>query len=111
VTIIHRGLDVNAAGLGTGAADKTQAGQGQGASAQAQAQPDGSAPAQEVQITPAALLLANVEQQLAKTPAVDQNRVDAIRQALSNGTYQVDSGRVADGVLAAQRFDAQVAAK
>ena len=110
MTLIHRGLDVSAAGLGTGAADKTQAGQGQAASAQTQAQPDASNP-QEVQITSAALLLANVEQQLAKTPALDQTRVDSIRQALSNGTYQVDSGRIADGVLAAQRFDARVAAK
>jgi negative regulator of flagellin synthesis FlgM len=64
-----------------------------------------------VQITPAAQLLANVEQQLANTPEVDQGRVDAIRQALNNGTYQVDSSRVADGLLAAQRFDAQVATK
>ena len=110
MTIIHRGLDVSATGLGTGAADKTQTGQGPAASAQTQAQPDASNP-QEVQITSAALLLANVEQQLAKAPALDQTRVDSIRQALSNGTYQVDSGRIADGVLAAQRFDARVAAK
>lgn len=110
MTIIHRGLDVSVAGLATGAADKAQTGQGQGALAQNLGQSDTPNP-QEVQFTPAALLLANVEQQLAKTPAIDQNRVDSIRQALSNGTYQVDSGRVADGVLAAQRFDARVAAK
>lgn len=110
MTIIHHGLDLSAAGLGTGAADKTQAGQGQAASAQPQTQPDASNP-QEVQITSAALLLANVEQQLAKTPAINQTQVDSIRQALSNGTYRVDSGRIADGVLAAQRFDARVAAK
>ncbi|HEV2702516.1 MAG TPA: flagellar biosynthesis anti-sigma factor FlgM [Steroidobacteraceae bacterium] len=111
MTIIHHGLDLSAAGLGTGAADKTQAGQGQGAATQTQAQPEASAPPQEVQITPAAQLLANVERQLANAPAVDQKRVDSIRQSLSEGTYRVDSARVADGVLAAQRFDAQVASK
>jgi negative regulator of flagellin synthesis FlgM len=107
VTIIHHGLDVNPSGLGSAATDKTQPAQGQGASLQTltQAGLDNSQP--EVQITPAAQLLANVEQQLANTPEVDQGRVDAIRQALSNGTYQIDSSRVADGLLAAQNFDAQ----
>ena len=33
--------------------------------------------------------------------------MDSIRQALSNGSYQIDSSRVADGLLAAQKFDAQ----
>jgi negative regulator of flagellin synthesis FlgM len=111
VTIIHHGLDVKPTGLGSGAADKAQSAPGQGASLQPQAQPGSDSPPQEVQITPTALLLANVEQQLAATPVVDQGRVDAIRQALNHGSYQVDSGRVADGVLAAQRFDARVTAK
>lgn len=77
MTIIHHGRDLSAAGLGTGAAAKSQGGQGQGAATQTQVQPDAAAPPQEVQITPAALLLANVELQLAKTPAVDQQRVDS----------------------------------
>jgi negative regulator of flagellin synthesis FlgM len=111
VRILHHGPDVNPAALGTAATDKSQAAPGQPATAQAQAQPESDSPPQEVQITPAAQLLANVEQQLANTPQVDQGRVDSIRQALSNGTYQVDSGRVADGLLAAQRIDAQVTAK
>lgn len=111
MTIIHHGRELSAAGVGTGAPDRTQAGPGPGASAQTPAQPDAAAAPQEVQITPAAQLLATVDRQLANAPAVDPNRVDAIRQALSNGTYQVDSARVADGVLAAQRFDARVAAK
>jgi negative regulator of flagellin synthesis FlgM len=109
VTIIHHGLDVNPSGLASGATDKTQSAQGQGASLQTLAQPESDNPTQEVQITPTAQLLANVEQQLASTPEVDQARVDGIRQALSNGTYQIDSSRVADGLLAAQKFDDQAA--
>jgi negative regulator of flagellin synthesis FlgM len=110
VTIIRNGLDPNPAGLGTVAPDRTEAAPAQPAAAQAQPQSGSDSASQEVQITPAAQLLAAVEQQLATTPEVDQSRVDAIRQALGNGTYQVDSGRVADGVLAAQKFSAQAAA-
>ena len=111
MTIIHHGLDVKPIGLGSGAADKTQSAQGQGAAPQTPAQPGSASQQQEVQITPTAQLLANVERQLAATPEVDQGRVDAIRQALSNGTYKVDSSRVADGLLAARIFDARVTAK
>jgi negative regulator of flagellin synthesis FlgM len=110
VTIIGNGLDPNPAGLGTVAPDRTEAAQAQAAAAQTQAQSGSDSTSQEVQITPAAQLLAAVEQQLATTPEVDQGRVDSIRQALGNGTYQVDSGRVADGLLAAQKFSAQAAA-
>jgi negative regulator of flagellin synthesis FlgM len=111
VTIIHHGLDVQPADLGSGTTDKTQFSQGQGAALQTQAQPGSGPRPHEVQITPTAQLLANAEQQLAATPEVDQGRVDAVRQALSNGSYQVDASRVADGLLAAQIFDARVAAK
>ena len=101
MTTIHHGLDVNA--------PRTQAAPGQTAQAQAQsqAQPGSGAPTAEVEITPTAQLLATLEQQIAATPEVDQSRVDSIGQALSNGSYQVDSSRVADGLLAAQKFDAQ----
>jgi negative regulator of flagellin synthesis FlgM len=110
VTIIHNGLDVNPAGLGTAATDKTETAPGQATAAQTQTQPGSDSPSQQVQITPTAQLLASLEQQLAATPEVDQGRVDSLRQALSNGTYQVDAGRVADGLLAAQKLTAQAAA-
>ena len=104
MTTIHHGLDLNGpGGLGSGSTDKTQAAPGQ----TAQAQPGVAAPPAEVEITPTAQLLANLEQQIAGTPDINQSHVDAIRQALSNGSYQVDSSRVADGLLAAQKFDAQ----
>jgi negative regulator of flagellin synthesis FlgM len=101
VTTIHHGLDVNV--------PTTQAAPGQTGEPQAkvQAQPSGvSAPA-EVEITPTAQLLATLEQQIAAAPEVNESRIDPIRQALSNGSYQVDAGRVADGLLAAQKFDSQ----
>jgi negative regulator of flagellin synthesis FlgM len=110
-TIQHR-PDPGLAGIGLGSADKTQT--ASGLNVQTQAQPQGQpgivAQPGEVDITPTAQRLAQVEQRISSTPEVDQGRVDAIRQALSNGSYQVDAARVADGVLAAQKFDAQAAA-
>jgi negative regulator of flagellin synthesis FlgM len=108
VTTIHRGQDViGLAGPGSGPTDKAQAAQSQAAPSQGQVQPAPASQTGEVQITPTAQLLAKLEQQLSGTADVNQSRVDAIRQALDNGSYQVDSSRVADGLLAAQRFDAQ----
>ena len=103
MTTIHHGLDVNAS--------RTQAAPGQTAQPQTQARtptPPGGISAQaEVEITPTAQLLATLEQQIAATPDINQSRVEPIRQALSSGSYQIDSSRVADGLLAAQKFDAQ----
>jgi negative regulator of flagellin synthesis FlgM len=111
VTTIHHGLDLNGpGGLGSGSTDKTQSTQSSIAPPLTQAQQGSTSQASEVEITPTAQLLANVEQQLASTPVINQSRVDSIRQALSNSSYQIDSSRVADGLLAAQKFDAQAAA-
>lgn len=111
MTTIHHGQGI--AGLGGHGApttDKTQSGQSLGSQLQAQAQPGSSSAPGEVQITPTAQLLANVAQQLADTPDIDHKRVDSIRQALASGSYQVDAGRIADGLLTAQKVDDQLAA-
>jgi negative regulator of flagellin synthesis FlgM len=111
VTIIHHGQGIaTPAGLGSAATDKTQTAQNQASQAQPQMQPGSSTQAGEVEITPTAQLLANVAQQIAGTADIDQSRVDSVRQALGSGTYQIDSGRIADGLLAAQKIDAQAAA-
>lgn len=111
MTTIHQGQGVTGpAGLGAGAADKTATAQNQAAQAQSQTEPALSTQPGEVVITATAQLLANVAQQIAATSDIDQSRVDAIRQALGSGSYQIDSTRVADGLLAAQRIDAQAAA-
>ena len=107
MTTIHHGLTVGVAGLGSGPADKTPAPQGQTSQAQTPAQPGTNSQTDEVEITSTAQLLATLEQQIAAAPDINQSRVDSIRQALSNGTYQVDSSRVADGLLTAQKFATQ----
>ncbi len=84
-------------GLGSGAPDSVASGaavppRGTGSSGNVAS---GSAPG-SVQITDAASQLAALEQALKEMPAVDQARVDAIRSAIEQGTYQVAPQRVAD---------------
>jgi negative regulator of flagellin synthesis FlgM len=111
VTTIHHGQGVTGpSGLGAGAADRTQTAQTQASQVQTQIEPGSSSQPGEVEITPTAQLLATVAQQIAGTPDIDRSRVDSIRQALASGSYQIDASRVADGLLAAQKFDAQAAA-
>ncbi len=110
MTTIHNGLETSL-GIGSGATDKAQTAQGQAASApQNQLQPGSATQPGEVQITPAAQLMADLEQQISGTPDVDQSRVDSISQALGNGSYQISSSSIADGLLAAQNFEAQASA-
>jgi len=107
VTIIHRDLPTGLAGVGSGSTDKALATGGAATQAQTQTQPGASNTSAEVEITSAAQLLSSVEQQLANVPEVNQSRVADISQALNADSYQIDSGRIADGLLAAQKFDAQ----
>jgi negative regulator of flagellin synthesis FlgM len=60
--------------------------------------------ADEVKLSNNALQLQEAERRLAQQPNVDQARVTAIRDALSAGTYRVDVGRLADGLLAQERL-------
>ena len=109
MTIIHRGLPTGPAGVGSGATDKTLATTGPATPAQTPTQPGASGTSAEVEITSAAQLLSSLEQQLASVPEVSQSRVAASSQALNDGSYRIDSGRIAAGLLEAQQFDAQAA--
>lgn len=42
---------------------------------------------------------AHLESQLASIPVVDRARVDRIKEAISSGTYTIDSSKIADGLL------------
>jgi negative regulator of flagellin synthesis FlgM len=52
-----------------------------------------------VQLTGTARSLASIEQGLQALPAIDEQRVAAVRQRLERGEYKVDPQRVADRML------------
>jgi len=60
-------------------------------------------PQKEVRITSTAALLSHLQRSLATRPAVDQSRVDSISNALANGTYQIDSNKIANGLIDSER--------
>lgn len=69
--------------------------------AQEKARSNAPAPdvADSVSLTGAAAQLRRIETSLADIPEVDNDKVAAIRQAIDNGSYQVDAARVADSLL------------
>lgn len=52
-----------------------------------------------VEVTAQARLLERVEASLAGTPDVDSKRVDALQNAISQGSYQIDDQAIADRLL------------
>jgi len=54
---------------------------------------------ESVSITNTAADLLSLENQLRELPGVDQARVDSIRQAISDGSYEVDATRIVDSLL------------
>jgi negative regulator of flagellin synthesis FlgM len=52
-----------------------------------------------VTITNSALALQKLSEAVAQTPVVNTEKVAAVKQAVSSGTYKVDSGRIADKIL------------
>jgi negative regulator of flagellin synthesis FlgM len=57
------------------------------------------AAADSVDVADTRSLLQTINDAAAAVPTVDQNRVDALRQAIRNGTYRVDPQAVAKGLL------------
>ena len=69
--------------------------------------PGGLAPmdgADAVSLSTDARVLLDVQQRLSEQPVVDQQRVETIRQALSEGSYRVDVSRLAESLLAQERM-------
>jgi negative regulator of flagellin synthesis FlgM len=58
-----------------------------------------SAAADHVTLTDSAKSLQKIEEALANAPVVDSAKVEAVKLSLANGSYQVDSQRVADKIL------------
>jgi negative regulator of flagellin synthesis FlgM len=65
--------------------------------------PTSSARSDKVDLSEGSSLLQRVEEALNNVAVVDAAQVDAIKQAISEGRFRVDSGVVADKLLAAVR--------
>jgi negative regulator of flagellin synthesis FlgM len=50
-------------------------------------------------LTSSARSLQKIEDAIAQTPVVNSSKVAAVKQAISSGTYQVNSSSVADKLL------------
>ena len=62
----------------------------------------------EVQITSTAASLASLGQRISTLPAINQNRVAQISQALANGTYSISADKIASGLLQSDQGLAQI---
>jgi negative regulator of flagellin synthesis FlgM len=75
----------------------------QGDKAESGKRTTGGSTASHVQLTDTATNLKQVEARIAELPDVDRARVDAVRQRVESGAYQVNAGRLADRLLAFER--------
>jgi negative regulator of flagellin synthesis FlgM len=76
-------------------ADKSQ---GEGSASAAAAQTG-----DHVTLTESARAMQKIEEAVAKTPVVNADKVAAVKQAISSGTYKIDARRVAGKLLNYER--------
>ena len=76
-----------------------------GSDASVSSAPAAAAPqaSDHVTLTDSARSLQKIEEAIAKAPVVDTAKVATIKQAVNSGTYQIDSGRVADKLMQFER--------
>ncbi|TBU96806.1 flagellar biosynthesis anti-sigma factor FlgM [Stutzerimonas kirkiae] len=55
---------------------------------------------ESVQLSPQAQRLQQASEKLSEQPSVDEQRVAKLKQAIDDGSYQVDSQRVASKLIA-----------
>jgi negative regulator of flagellin synthesis FlgM len=82
---------VKGSNSGTVVAEKSQNGPAASASS--------TQAADQVTLTNSARSLQKIEETIAKTPVVNTDKVASIKLQINSGTYQIDSGRVADKLL------------
>jgi negative regulator of flagellin synthesis FlgM len=56
-----------------------------------------------VNLTSGAKLLERLEKSLASLPDIDSNRVEAIKQAIANGEYEIDAEAIASAMIRLER--------
>ncbi|KDM93026.1 flagellar biosynthesis anti-sigma factor FlgM [Photobacterium galatheae] len=57
------------------------------------------APRDAVSLSSQARAVGQIHQQLAAEPSIDRNKVEAIKNAISNGSYKVDADRLASNMM------------
>jgi negative regulator of flagellin synthesis FlgM len=62
-----------------------------------------SKPADSVQLTDTAARLAELQSEVASADGVDLERVEAIRQQIAEGSYEVDADRIADALMTMEK--------
>ncbi len=58
-----------------------------------------SAAGDSLRLTGEASSLQALQRELSTAPAIDSAKVQAVREALQAGTYQIDAAAIADGML------------
>jgi negative regulator of flagellin synthesis FlgM len=71
---------------------------GSGSSVQQNRSAPASSSQDDAQLSADNRVIQNLKAQLAKLPEVRQDRVDALRQAVNNGSYLVSSQQLADAI-------------
>ena len=64
--------------------------------------PSGNA-ADQVSLTPTAQQLRGLEQQIADQPVVDSQKVNAVKEALANGSYEINPDRIANKMMSLEK--------
>jgi len=66
---------------------------------QQQATPQNEVAKETIEISSQAQLLGKLEAQIKDLPEVDQSRVDALRDQINQGTYEIDSSSLAQRII------------
>jgi negative regulator of flagellin synthesis FlgM len=86
---------VKGSSSGAQAIDKTQG----AASSASSAASSSSSTADQVTLTGSAITLQKLGEAVANAPVVNTQKVATVKTSVQDGTYKVDSGRVADKIL------------
>ena len=83
----------------SGGPPRIESGQRTGDVQRGEKQTPAASGADQVSLTKSAHLMVRLEKILEELPAVDRERVETIKQAISDGTYSVNAEKVAAEVL------------
>jgi len=61
--------------------------------------PERSTANDTVSLSQESLQVAGLQQQLKDSPAIDQARVDSIKQEIANGNYPLDANKIAENLI------------